>query len=104
MESVGGVAAVGAGIGERSDQVDVLDEGARVAVGEDERQGVGLGRWHMEEVDRLPVDDGGELGEGVELRLLRLPIEPGSPVVEKILQIVARNAPAPTGAGELLGQ
>ena len=103
MESVDWIAAVGAGIGERSDQVQILNDGAWVAVGQDQRQGVRLGRLDVEEVNRLPVDDGGELREGVELRLLRPPIELGSPIVEEILQVVAGNTAAPATSGELLG-
>jgi hypothetical protein len=104
VEGVGGVAAVGARIGERSDQVDVLDKRARIAMGEDQWQSMRLGRLHVKEVDRLPVDDGGELWKGVELRFLRPPVEARTPVVDEVLQVVAGNAAAPATSGELLGQ
>src|SRR3954469_19280636 len=44
VEGIGPTPAVGARVGERADQVRELDERARPAMDEDERQGVRLGR------------------------------------------------------------
>jgi hypothetical protein len=44
MEGVGRIAAVGSGIGERSDDVEEVVDGARLAVGDDQRCGVRFGR------------------------------------------------------------
>ena len=43
MEGIGRVALVRPRVGERPDQVDVLEEGVRPAVRQDQRDGVGLG-------------------------------------------------------------
>ena len=56
VEGVGRIAAVGAGIGQRADDVEELDDRAGPAVGEDQRHRVGFGRTDVQEVDVLPVD------------------------------------------------
>ena len=61
MERVRRVAAVRARVGQRADDVEELDDRARPAVREQQRQRVRLGRAHVQEVDVLPVDLGGEL-------------------------------------------
>ena len=61
VERVGGVAAVGARIGQRPDQVEVLEHAHRPAMRADQRQRVGLGRAHVQEVHALAVDLGDEL-------------------------------------------
>ena len=45
-------------IGEARDHVEELDDRARPAVGEQQRQGALVGRPGVDEVDRLPVDRG----------------------------------------------
>jgi hypothetical protein len=61
VESVGCVATVRGGVGQRAEDVHELDDGARVAVADDEGQRAGLGRTDVQEVDVLPVDGGDEL-------------------------------------------
>ena len=61
MEGVRWVGAVSARVGQRADDVEVLDDRAWPAVREDEREGVGLGRADVQEMDGLPVDLGREL-------------------------------------------
>jgi hypothetical protein len=67
----------------------------------------------VQEVDVLPVDGGGELGELVELTLVLAPVVRRTPVLGQLLQIVQRDTtfPAdagylarPPGAGQPLGQ
>ena len=81
----------------------ILDDRARPPVGEDERQGVRLGRAHVEEVDVLPVDRGRELRVLVEPRLPGAPVVAAAPVVGELLDVGARHAVAPPGAGQLVG-
>ena len=66
MEGVGGIATVGAGIGERPDHVEELDHRARPAVREHERESIGLGGPHVDGVDAVPVDRHPHLREGVD--------------------------------------
>jgi hypothetical protein len=94
VEGVGRVAAVAAGVGERPDEVDVLEEGVGPAVGEDQRQGVGLGRAEVQEVDVLPVD-GGVLRELVEPGLPGPPVVLVLPVVDQVADVADRDAVLP---------
>ena len=96
VEGVRRVAAVGARIGQRTDHLGELDRRAGPAVREDQRQGVGLRRAYVEEVDRLPVDLRRELRNLVQGRFLRPPVEPGGPVLGEPLEVVDRNAAAST--------
>jgi hypothetical protein len=80
MEGVRRVAAVGAGVGERPDHVEELDDRARPPVGEHDRQSIGLGRSHVQEVDVLPVDGGDELRELVEAGLVVAPVVGVAPI------------------------
>ena len=47
----------------RGIDVEELDDRARPAVGEEQREGVRVGRPGMDEVDGLPVDPGAEVVE-----------------------------------------
>ena len=102
VERVGGVGAVGAGIGQRADHVEVLDDRHRPAVRRDQRQGIRLWGLDVQEVDLLPVDRGHELRVRVDARLLRAPVVPGAPVVDELADVVARNAVAPVHARQLV--
>ena len=103
VESVGGIASVSGGVTERSSQVEVLEDRHRPAMGADERQRVGLGGTHVDEVDLLPVDRRRELGIGVQPGLVRAPVEACAPVVDELANIVERNPVAPVDALELVG-
>ena len=54
VEGVGRVAAVGARVGERSDNAQELHNRARVPMADDQRQSTGLGRADVQEVDVWP--------------------------------------------------
>jgi hypothetical protein len=58
-------------------------------VGADQRQRVGLGRADVDEVHRLAVDRGRELGMRVEPGLLVAPVEARAPVFDELADIVA---------------
>ena len=65
---------------------------------EDQRQRVGLGRADVQEVDRLTVDLGDELRQFVQPRLVGAPVEAVGPVGGQALEMVERDAAAPTVA------
>ena len=102
MEGVRGIAAVGARVGQRSEHAEELERRARPAVGHDQRQGVVLGRADVQEVDRLAVDLGGELGHRVQPRLLGAPVEVAGPVAGQVAQVAERYAAAPSDPRRLL--
>lgn len=58
MEGVPRVTAVGRGIGQWADDLVEIEDGAGPSVGHDQREGVRLGRAHMEEVNAQTIDDG----------------------------------------------
>jgi hypothetical protein len=63
VEGVGWVAAVGARIGQRADDVEELRNRSWPAMGEEQWDGLRLGRADMQEMDPLPIDRRGELGK-----------------------------------------
>ena len=63
VERVGGLPAVRPRIAERADELQELDHAARPAVQQQQRDGAGLGRADVQEVDAGAVDGGGELGK-----------------------------------------
>ncbi len=81
IEGVLGIAPVGPWITERADQVSELDYRGRVAVGDQQRQRVWLGRADVQIVDWLPVYLGDELRNLVESGLLSSPVEAVAPVI-----------------------
>ena len=103
VEGVRWIAAVGARVAQRPDQVEVLEDRHRPAVRADQRQRVGLGRAHVEEVHRLAVDRRRELRVGVEPGLLVAPVEGRAPVVDELAHVLERDAVVPVGAGQLIG-
>lgn len=95
VERIGRFAAVGTGIAQRTDQVDELGDRDGVAVGDDQRQRVGLRRPHVQEVDRLTVDRRHELREPVEPALLLAPVELVAPVGHEPFEILLWDAALP---------
>ena len=89
-------------VGERPDHVEELDERARPAVREDERERVGLGRARVEEVHAGAVDLGEEVVELVEARLASAPVVVVAPVGDELLQVAALGAVVPARVGDLL--
>jgi hypothetical protein len=57
---------MGRRVGQRIDDLQLLDDRARPSVGDDERQGVLMLRADVDEVDVQPVDLGDELRQGVQ--------------------------------------
>ena len=55
----------------------------------------------MHKVHVLAVDDGGELREPVQLRLLGAPVVTGAPVGGQVLQVAERHARLPAATGQL---
>ncbi len=62
------------GVGQGLDQIQELYNRPRPAVDEKERLSGALSGLHVDEVDRLAIDLGGELGEAVDRRFVRPPI------------------------------
>src|SRR3546814_7742145 len=56
-------------IGQRLDDLQLLDDRSRPAVGDDDRQGILMLRTSVDEVNVELVDLGDEVREGVQLRL-----------------------------------
>ena len=105
VEGVLGAAAVRDRVDERSDHVEVVDEGSRVGVGEDQRRRARVRGADVHEVDRLTVDLGGEVRELVHARLGRAPVEPVAPARDGVARGTSSACPtpsrrtAPAGAG-----
>jgi len=74
IERVLGASAVGGGIGERPDDLELLDDRARPAVGDNHRQGIWMAGANLDEMNVQPIDLGHELRQGVEFRLAFAPI------------------------------
>ena len=101
VERVGRRAAVRLGIGQRLDDLELLDDRARPAVRDDHRQRILVLRADVQEVDVDAVDLGEELRERVEPRLDLAPVVLRRPVVGEglhrrelhALRGVARRSP-----------
>ena len=94
MERVGRARAMRGGIGERADELELLDGRARPAVADDERQCVLVLRTDMNEMDVQPIDLGHELREGVQPRLALAPVVLGRPVAGELLHESRAARPA----------
>jgi hypothetical protein len=66
IERVGLAAAVRGRVGERPDELQLLDDRAGPAVGDDDREGVGMLGADVEEVDVQPVELGQEARQAVQ--------------------------------------
>ena len=104
VEGILGIAAVADRIGQRRDHLEKLDDGARPAVGHDQRQRVGFGGAHVQEVDVDAVDGGDELLEGVDARLGAAPVVLVLPVLLDLLHIAERHPLGPVGGRLFLRQ
>ena len=110
VERVLRLAAMRHRIGQRPDHVEELDDGARPAVDQQQRGSVFLGRLHMDEVDVLAVDLGGELRQRVDLSLGLAPVEAAQQPVHGAADIGVGRAGGPAaidfarhhGAGEAI--
>jgi hypothetical protein len=88
---------------ERLDHVQVDDDRTRPAVQQKQRQRVLARGADVDEVDALFEDGGRELGQCVQLRLLRAPVVVRPPVLGELLQVAKRNSPLPAGSRKLVG-
>ena len=88
VESVSGVGAMGGRIGQRLDDLELLDGRARPAVGDDQREGVVVRRADVDEVDVDAIDLGHEVRQGREALLERAPVVLGGPVASERLDRV----------------
>jgi len=73
------------GIGERLDDLQLLDDRAGPAVRDDQWQRVRLRRPDVDEVDVESVDLGYELRERIQLRLASAPVVVHGPVIREVL-------------------
>jgi hypothetical protein len=80
VEAVALVASVRGRVGQQRRELEQLSERARPAVGEHQREWARAPSPLVHEVHPLAADVGGELGEGVQLLLLRPPVERRRPV------------------------
>ena len=94
VEGVLRAAAEGRGVGERADELDLLEDRAGPAVRDDDRQRALVLRTHVDEVDVEPVDLGDELRQGVELRLALAPVVVRRPVAREVLERSRAARPA----------
>ena len=95
MEGVGRVPATRTRIGQWADHVEELDDRSGPSVDEHQRGGVRLAGTHVQEVNVLAVDRGGELWVSVELGLVCAPIVGRAPVLGQLPQVALRDAAAP---------
>src|SRR3712207_7045088 len=103
MESVLRARAVRGGIGERADDLQLLDDRAGPAVADDYRERVLVLRANVDEVDVQPVDLGDEVREGLQPRLALAPVVLGRPVASEVLHERARHTLRLILDGLLLG-
>ena len=87
MEGVRCACAVRRGIGERIDDLQLLDDRAGPSVRHDERQRVLVLRADVDEVNVDSVDLGQEHGERVQPRLHLAPVVGGAPVAHHLLEL-----------------
>jgi hypothetical protein len=85
-------------VGQQRDESLVVDERARPAVVQDQRDGLRVRRSRVDDVECLAVDGRRELFVLVELRLLRTPVEPVAPVLGELRQVRLRDAATDVGA------
>ena len=94
---------MGRRIGQGPDDLQEFDHRAGPAVGGDERQRVGMGRAHVDEVDSEAVDLGPELGQAVQPCLGGPPVIPIGPIATEILEVRAWHPLGPVLDGLGIG-
>ena len=85
IKSVFRLSTIGSRIGERADDLQLLNDRSGPPVRDDDRQSVGMLRTHVNEVDVEPIDRGDELRQGVQPRLHLSPVVIGRPIVRELL-------------------
>ena len=84
VEGVGSAAAMSGGIGQRFDDLQLLDDRARPAMRDDERQCVLMLRANVNEMNIKAVDLGDELREGVEPSFHLAPVVFRRPIAREL--------------------
>ena len=92
MERVRRARAVRGGIGERLDDLQLLDDRAGPPVRDDQRQRVLVLGADVDEMNVEPVDLGHEVRQGVQLRLALAPVVVCPPVARELLHHRERHA------------
>ena len=87
---------------EPRNHVEELDDRARPAVRDQQRDGVRVPRARVDEMDRLAVDARAEVLKLVEPRLVRSPVVLVAPVLHQLAQIVDRTTVLPARAHDLV--
>ena len=85
MERVRRARAMRGRVGERLDDLQLLDDRARPPVRDDQRQRVLVLGADVDEVNVQPVDLGHEVRQGVQFRLALAPVVVGPPVAREVL-------------------
>src|SRR5438874_8732099 len=85
MEGVLRARTVRGGVGERADDLELLDDRSGPAVRDDERQRTVMLRANVDEMDVEPVDLGDELRQGVQSRLHLAPVVLCRPIAGECL-------------------
>src|SRR5205823_12330715 len=102
-EGVRRVAAEARGIGQHRQEPLELDDGARPAVREEERQGLSAHARLVDEVKLDPADLDGELAKAVQPGLVHAPLVLRPPVLDQLPHVSEARAVAPAGLRRLVG-
>ncbi len=76
---------MGGGIGQRTDNLQLLDDRARPPMRDDERQGVVMFRANVNEMNVEPIDLGHEMRQGLQFRFALAPIVVRPPISHEFL-------------------
>ena len=85
MERIGCISAVCGGIGQRIDDLHLLDDRAGPSVRDDERQRIFVFRTDVNEMNVQSIDLGDELRQGVQFRLDLAPVVLCRPIARERL-------------------
>ena len=85
MERIRCAAAMRRGIGQRIDELHLLDDRAGPSVRDDDRQRIFMFRTDVDEMNVQPVDLGDEIRHGVQSRLARAPVVFRPPIARELL-------------------
>jgi hypothetical protein len=91
-------------IGQRLDELHLLDDRARPAMRDDDRQGLLVLRAHVDEMDVEAVDLGDEVRHRVDARLALAPVVFRGPVARELLRGGELHALRGIGDGFLFGE
>jgi hypothetical protein len=92
MKSVRRARAICRGIGQRIDNLELLDDRAGPPVRDDERHRVFMFRTNVDEMNVQPIDLGHELRQGIQFCLALAPVVVGRPMAREFLNHRERHA------------